>query len=51
MAVKKIQDLSPEVIAALEQRVARLPQIELKLISARGVGDWRREEIYGDDGR
>ena len=76
MAAVKIQDLSPEVIAALERRAARherslenelrdvlihlaiaeppippLPPIELKLASGWGTGDWRREEIYGDNGR
>jgi len=42
MPVNKIQDLSPEVIAALKQRSGRLPPIELKLVSAQSVGDWLR---------
>lgn len=28
-----------------------LPPIELKFSSATPSGEWRREEIYGDDGR
>ena len=38
-------------VAAEEPKVEMFPPIKLKLSRATEGGDWRREEIYGDDGR
>jgi plasmid stability protein len=38
-------------MAREEPMVEVLPPIDLKLSNATQGGDWRREEIYGGDGR
>ncbi len=42
---------SPAAIAREEPQPTPLPAIELKLSQASPPTTWRREEIYGDDGR
>jgi hypothetical protein len=42
---------SKMLVVALRHHAERLPPIELKLSNVRPTSNWRRDEIYHDDGR